>query len=337
MRIAAMIRTAALAVFTALASLASPAPPAAAQTPHPDAPFLKASVTVTGDIVRIGDLVANAGAVADVPIFRSPDLGQTGSVPAASVIDAVRVHHIIGLDTRGLAEVEVHHAGLLIAVKDIEDCILQAVAARYGLADTGKLAVALDGDLHPIEVEPSVTSALSVSRLIYDARTGRFDATLELPGSRAARRLPLHFTGTASETADAVVAAHDLAQGEIIRPEDVTLARRPKAELGTKPLGDVDEAQGLTAKHALHAGDVIRLGDVAKTELVARNGTVTMTYEVPGIVLSVVGKAVEAGGLGDTISVVNPQSKRTIQATVTGPDRVKVDALVPRMAAAAAQ
>ncbi|MFY9694256.1 MAG: flagellar basal body P-ring formation protein FlgA, partial [Xanthobacteraceae bacterium] len=47
----------------------------AAQTPSsPLLPALKATVTVTGDIVTIGDLVENAGPVADVPIFRAPDL-----------------------------------------------------------------------------------------------------------------------------------------------------------------------------------------------------------------------------------------------------------------------
>ena len=40
--------------------------PAAAQNAMP---ALRANVVVTGDIVRIGDLVENAGAVADVPIF----------------------------------------------------------------------------------------------------------------------------------------------------------------------------------------------------------------------------------------------------------------------------
>ena len=41
-----------------------------------------------GEIVRIGDLVENAGAAADVPMFRAPDLGQTGAVPVARVADA---------------------------------------------------------------------------------------------------------------------------------------------------------------------------------------------------------------------------------------------------------
>lgn len=332
-----MIRIVPLAALLGLASLAPLARPAAAQTPDGDAPFLKASVTVTADIVRIGDLVENAGAVADVPIFRSPDLGQTGSVPAASVVDAVRMHHIIGLDIRGLDEVEVRHAGRLITVKHLEDRILQTIGARYTFADTSNMTVLFDGDVHPIEVEPTVTSELSVSRLIYDPRTGRFDVAFELSGSRVARRLPMRFSGSVTETFEAVVTTRDLAQGETIRVTDLAMARRPRTELGANALTSIEQAQGLSAKRAMHAGDVIRPSDVIKPELVARNATVTMTYQVPGIALTVIGKAADSGGLGDTINVVNTQSKRTIQATVVGPDRVSVAATTIRLASGVTQ
>ena len=45
-----------------------------------------------------------------------------------------------------------------------------------------------------------------------------------------------------------------------------------------------------------------------------RNETVTINYEVPGIMLTVRGKALEAGADGDVISVLNIQSNRTVQA-----------------------
>src|SRR4051794_25491281 len=53
---------------------------------------LKSQVTVSSDVVRIGDLVENAGAAANAPIFRAPDLGQTGAVPVRAVLEAVRPH-----------------------------------------------------------------------------------------------------------------------------------------------------------------------------------------------------------------------------------------------------
>ena len=299
-----------------------------------DAPYLKASATVAGEIVRIGDLVRNAGAVADVPIFRAPDLGQTGSVPAAAVVEAVRSHHIIGLDTRGLTEVEVKHAGRLITAKEIEDHILHALAGRNGLTDAGNLGVNFDNPVRGFEVEPTVTNDLVITRLNYDGRNGRFDIAFDLQGSAAVRRLPLRFTGSVSETFDAVVATHDIAQGQLVSASDVAVARRPKAESTPTALTTVEQVQGYSARHAIRAGQALRQADVSKPELVGRNDTVTIVYQVPGITLTVIGKAVDPGGLGDGIGVLNVQSKRTVQATIIGPDRVSVSA-GPRLTAQA--
>ncbi len=314
----------------ALVMLAALVAPAAAQ--DLDAPGLRASAIVTGDIVRIGDLVENAGAVADVPIFRAPDLGQTGSVPVASVLEAVRGHHLIGLDSRGLSAVAVTHAARTITAKDVEARILRALAGKYGLPDASHVAVVFDNDVRPLEVESTATGELAVTRLNYEPRTTRFDIAFELPGSLAARRLPLRFTGSLSETFEAVVPTHEIAQGQVLDAADLAVERRPKTNSTPTTLTAIEQAQGLAAKHALRAGQVIRQADVAKPELVGRGEAVTIVFQVPGIVLTIVGKAVEPGGLGDLISVVNVQSKHTIQATVVGPGRVSVNAATARLA-----
>ena len=102
-----MIRALILAILLAAAA------PAAAQVAAlpSNTPTLKRVATVTTDIVRIGDLVDNAGAAADTPIFRSPDVGTTGSVPVQQVLDAIRPHHLYLIDTGKLSEVEVTRTG----------------------------------------------------------------------------------------------------------------------------------------------------------------------------------------------------------------------------------
>jgi flagella basal body P-ring formation protein FlgA len=326
----------ALLALIVLSALMAPALPALAQslaTESSAGPSLKASATVTGDIVHIGDLVENAGAVADVAIFRAPDLGQTGSVPVASVIEAVRGHHIIGLDSHGLSEVAVTRAARSITGKDIEARILLALAGKYGLPDSNNLAVVLDNAVRTLEVEASATNELTVAQLTYEPRTARFDVTFALPGSVVARRLSLRFTGSLTETFEAVVPTHELKQGQVIGASDVAVERRPRASFSPTTLTTIEQAQGLSTKHALRAGQVIRQADVAKPELVARGETVTIMFQVPGIMVTILGKAVEPGALGDIIGVLNVQSKRTIQATVIGPGRVSVNAPTARVAA----
>ena len=69
--------------------------------------------------MRIGDLIENAGAVADVPIFRSPDLGTSGAVATDRIVEAIRPHQLIDIDTRGLAEVVVTRASRAITAQEI--------------------------------------------------------------------------------------------------------------------------------------------------------------------------------------------------------------------------
>jgi flagellar basal body P-ring formation protein FlgA len=302
---------------------AQPAPVAAERAPALP-PALKREATVTGPIVRIGDLVENAGTVADVPIFRAPDLGQTGSVPAARVLEALRPHHIVALETGGLDEVKVTRASRLVTASEIEGRVLRAFAGKSGLPDSQSLAINLDTEISATHVEPN--AELGVARLAYDQRTRRFDVTFDLPGAPA--RQALRVTGTLVETAEAVVPLRVIAQGEVIKAADVRIERRPKSDAIT-----IEEVLGFAAKRALRPGQVIQAIDVMKPELVARNETVTISFEAPGMVLSVRGQALESGAKGDVISVLNVQSKRTIQATVSGPGRVTVSAGSPRFAA----
>ena len=81
-KVLAMIRARILTLGLLLALAAPLADPAAAQTRH--APALRANVTVTGDVVHIGDLIDNAGAVvrrADLPLARSRHPRRGGDRP----------------------------------------------------------------------------------------------------------------------------------------------------------------------------------------------------------------------------------------------------------------
>ncbi|MBM3526935.1 MAG: flagellar basal body P-ring formation protein FlgA [Alphaproteobacteria bacterium] len=307
---------------------------AAAQSePARLAPRLKELVSIDSEFVRAGDLVQNAGALASVAVFRAPDLGHTGSVPAERVVEALRSHGITGIDAGHFAEVVVTRPSRTITRAEITERITQALAGKFGLGDAASLSVNLDRELRTMHVEASATSDLVVTRLQVEPRSGRFDASFELPGSRLARRLPLRFTGTVTETVEATTLVRALRNGEVIKPDDVRIERRPKSEVGTDTVDD-RHAVGLSAARPMRAGQILRTADLTKPQLVQRNEIVTIHYSVPGVALTVRGKATEGGAAGDIIGVLNAQSNRTIQATVAGPGQVVVTATQPFVAAA---
>ena len=295
-------------------------------------PVLKAEAVVTGDIVRIGDLVEHAGIVANIPIFRAPDLGSTGTVPADAVIEAVRAHALIGLDTGGFSEVVVTRASRTIPAKDIEDSVANALSRQFALGAPKDIGVNFERELRAIQVEPSAKGEPRVTRINFDARSGRFDAMLEIP-TGATNRGNLRLSGRAAATVEIVTLLRPLERGALIKSADVAIERRPRAEIGRDSVSGSEQAIGLAARTALQAGRPLRVADLMKPELVQRNETVTLVYEVPGVKLTVRGKAAEGGAEGDVISVLNEQSKRTVQGVVVGAGRVVISTSSPRLAA----
>ena len=298
--------------------------PAAAQA------RLKAQATVAGEIVRIGDLIENAGAAANTPIFRAPDLGQTGAVPSQAVLDAVRPYGLITVDTRGISEVAVVRMTRTIAIDEIESRIVQALTARYRLGRVEDLKLSFDRELRAIQIETSTSGDLSLARFSYEPSSRRFDVTFELGSGRAWR-----YTGTAVETVEAAVPSRALARGELIKASDVAIERRPRAEFANEPPAPVTEILGRAARRALRAGQPLRNTDLMKPELVQRGEMVTLHYEVPGVVITMRGKALESGSEGDTVNVLNEQSKRTLQGTVTSAGHVTMTARTPTVVAQA--
>jgi flagella basal body P-ring formation protein FlgA len=287
---------------------------------------LKRAVTVDSEVVRIGDLIDNAGAVAHVPIFRAPDIGTTGVVPTTQVLAAIRAHDLFAIDTRHIAEVEVTRAGRTITAAEIEAKVLHAFAGQYGLGEAKNLTVTFDRAPSAFAIEPAVAADLQLVRSAYDSRTRRFDLQFELPGSAVARRAPLRYSGTMVEIADVAVLTRALQRGETVRASDVAVERRPRSEVTPEHAVRADQVIGLAAKQALRGGQPLRRIDLVRPEMVKRDETITLIYEVPGILLTTRGKALEAGAEGEIVSVLNIQSKRTVQGVVTGVGQVTIAA-----------
>ena len=286
-------------------------------------PTLRASITVTSDVVRVGDLVDHAGSAAQVAVYRSPDLGTTGALPVAQVLSVLRARQVIGVMTGDIKEVTVTRLARTIAGKDLELAVASALERRFGLGEAAKLTVTLDRGVSDVRLDAGNTGALQPAATHYDPRSGRFDITFEIGNDGTAAPTKLRFTGTAIETVEVAVLTHDIDRAELLKSSDVALERRPKAEVTGEPASR-DRAIGMQLRRPMRAGTPIRVADIVKPDLVQRDQNVTIIYQVPGLYLTTRGKAVDNGAEGDTISVLNVQTKRTLTGTVTGRGQVTV-------------
>jgi flagella basal body P-ring formation protein FlgA len=308
-------------------ALALAAPPCLAQA----APTLRPEIAITSDIVRIGDLVTDAGELADIAVFRAPDLGHVGTVAARQVLDALRQHGLEEVMTLGINEVTVTRLSRHFSTGEIQQRIAAALAGQRGLGSPDDLSLTFDREVRPLHVNLAAGD-LTVASASFDPRSRRFDVTLATDGS--ATPLRLRHTGTLVETTPTAVLVRPLGRGDVIRASDIVIERRPRSNVPSGALDQPEQLVGMAARRPLTASQPLRAADLMKPELVRQNETVTMLYQTPGLALSVRGKALESGADGDLINVLNIQSKRTVQGTVVGPGRVMVMVMTPQIISA---
>ncbi len=321
-----------LMLVTALLIAASSAAAAQENDDAIAAPVLRAQVTVENDIVRIGDMVENAGSAAQIAIYRSPDLGTTGSLPTAQVINVLQAHQVIGVDTKGIKSVSVTRLARTVDGKEIESHVARALEHRSGLGDAANLALTFDRDVQDLRLDASNNGALQPVAVRYEPRSGRFDVSFEIASDTSNFRTKLRFTGIAVEMLEAAVLTRNVERGDLLKASDVVTERRPKAEVGNDA-APRSRAVGMQMHRGLRAGQPLRSADLGKPDLVQRDDNVTLIYEASGIYITARGKAVDSGTEGDTVTVLNLQSKRTISGVVVGKAQVAIAIATPRLLA----
>jgi len=123
---------------------------------------------------------------------------------------------------------------------------------------------------------------------------------------------------------DIIVPAHDIARGSVIGEVDLDYKAVPAARAGASALRSPQDAAGKEARRVLKAGEIIRASDLKRRTMVAKGSNVTMLFEAPGMQLTALGRALEEGGEGDTITVLNPTSYRKVEAVVVKAGVVRV-------------
>jgi len=292
-------------------------------------PVLREKVIVTADVVRIGDVVDNAGTAARIAIYRSPDLGTTGTLPAAQVVATLRAHQVIGVDTKDIKEVTVTRLARTVQAREIELAVAQALEHRGGLGDAANISLTFERELQDLHLDAANTGAIQSGSARYEPRNNRFDVTLEIANEASAQPTKLRFTGTAIETVMAAVLTRDVERTEVLKASDIVVERRPRAEVGNDAAVR-DQAVGMQMRHPMRAGRPLRVADLVRPDLVQRDQTVTVIYQTAGIYLTTRGKALDSGTEGDVVSVVNAQSKRTVTGVVSGRGQVTIQIATPQ-------
>lgn len=119
--------------------------------------------------------------------------------------------------------------------------------------------------------------------------------------------------------AQEVVAARTLRAGTILAEHDLRAAGT-----GAGVAGRIAELVGLETRRAIYKGRPVVQAHLGPPTLVHRNDVVVMTYTDGGLGIRTEGRALDSGGRGELVRVLNLTSRQPVRAVVAGSGRVEV-------------
>lgn len=290
---------------------------------HAAAPFtLKPAIETSAATLSLADLVEGA-TVPREAIFGAPEPGKTGTIKTARIAAALKAATGQTLAPTKETHVQVTRRARIIAEADLVQELGRMIARDYRIADP-EVRLAKTGATADRVVEDTATGPIVIDSLLLDPQSLRFEAQIRIADSAQLRAKPLVVTGIVAADRLVPVLNTAIEKGNPIGPADIRMEKRLRSSVQGKTVLTQSDLQNRVALADLAAGDVLT-GEVAgKPILVEKNSFVTVTYEANGLLLSMRGRANEAGHEGDVIGFTNPQSKKVLFGEVTGQGQLRV-------------
>lgn len=112
------------------------------------------------------------------------------------------------------------------------------------------------------------------------------------------------------------VGTTSLVATDVIRAGDRISSANSEASEGY--VSEDDESMlGREVRRTVYAGQSIDESNTRSPRLVTRNQAVTVKYVASGLEITMMGRAMADGSVGETVSVMNPQSRELVHGTVT--------------------
>ncbi|MEO1066704.1 MAG: flagellar basal body P-ring formation chaperone FlgA [Pseudomonadota bacterium] len=286
---------------------------------------LKPEISVYGDVVYAKDLFDDAGDLADEPLFLAPDLGKSGTISATRVAKEAHAVGLFDIDLNANNHVTVHRPSRIISREVLTDALKDRLSdAMSAEIDFEVTTSTLPEEIH---TDPRSSEAFSIGETTFMADDRRFHATVDVNTHTGLKKLPVQ--GVITEMVTVATLTRDVQRDDILGPGDITQARIAKSRSNAKALQSIDGIIGKAVTRRLSENSVLRENHIAPPLLVRSNERVTITYAVPGLILTAQGRALDNGPEGGTISVMNLQSKRIVRAVVSARGEVLVEARTP--------
>lgn len=281
---------------------------------------IRRTVSTENETLSLADLINGKG-LPDTPIFRAPAPGENGTIKVTRVLSAARKLSLEIDETSGFEEIFITRKSREVTEDNIRSALEQNLAKISGSA---KFEFMLDpaDKSRGRNIESTAVAPVEIRSLKLDKERTRFQAVAVVSDSPLMLRQPVELSGTFTPLNLVYVAARDIERGTVLAESDFREEFRHLDEAGETTPTKYTAPRGMVLKRDVKLGEPIAATDLVAEIQVEKNANILVRFERAGLTISMRGKALQSGAMGEVISVMNPQSKKAVDAIVVGKGRV---------------
>ncbi|HVJ35555.1 MAG TPA: flagellar basal body P-ring formation chaperone FlgA [Terriglobia bacterium] len=292
----------------------------------PSTLVMKQNVMVDSAVIKLGDLFDRPITGGDTPIAQAPKPGQTVSLDARFLRQLMRAYHLDISNNETFDHVLVARKSQMIKSDEVTAAIVQAISERT--EQSANMDIVFDNGEVQFTLPTNVPATVAVQGLNFDAANNRFLAILTVPASG-----PTLYTqqvvGTVYEKTQVPVLKRLVSAGDTIQQDDIDWTSSRVDQLASNTVTDAQQMVGRIAKRPLRPGQVLRATDLISEPTVHKNDLITIAVQTRDMSLTVRGKALEDGAVGQTIHVMNVNTKKQLVGAVKDASTVLIQPAGP--------
>lgn len=282
---------------------------------------LKKDLSVDDRVITLGDLFEDIGDKEHIVVLSSPKPGKSKNISGHDLERLAIKHELEWQKPEYLKKVAITRRAHTISSSEILELAYDAAVEAGADPDS---QIRLFGRNKGVLV-PTTASVddIRFENFSLSSKGDRFSTVLLVP-SGGDIPVKLSLNGVLEEVRDIPVFNSSLMPGEIIRSSDLRWIKYPTKRLNGRVILNSKQLVGMTVRRPARMDKPINTNDIAAPVAVAKGDSVTITVRSRAMTLSAGGQALENGGIGDTIRVINSKSRLTVDAKIVRNGQVEV-------------
>ncbi|MCC6794945.1 MAG: flagellar basal body P-ring formation protein FlgA [Candidatus Hydrogenedentes bacterium] len=290
-----------------------------------DTIMLKTEAYVKGPMVTLGDIAEISGDNAEQ--LAALEVSSAAAPGAAKRIDSQLLKMRLNgagannIEMRGPTSVLATTLSLDISREVLTDDLRTFIQTQLPWTDAETTVDILD-EPEPVTVpEGEVTVRWMPGPQYRWVGQGAFRGDIEVDGKV---KRTVFAKANIEAYAEVLVCAQDIPRGKQIAVSDLRFEKRAMSQQKGDAVQDIDEIAGMIARDSILMGETISRRSLVPKQLIKRNQLVNVEARAGSLMVRSRAKALDNGGAGDVIRLMNPDSKAELQGRVKNDGSVEV-------------